>query len=57
MPAEQVYRTTPATDFKQRQSQYSVAGYEEKSSSPQWDEVIAKMAGEIKVQALPTVFR
>lgn len=50
MPAEPVYRTTPATDFKQRHAQYSVAGYEEKSSSPQWDEVIAKMAGEIKVR-------
>lgn len=33
-----------------RKSQYTAAGYEEKSSSPQWDEVIAKMAGEIKVR-------
>lgn len=33
-----------------RKSQYTVAGYEEKSSSPQWDEVIARMAGEIKVR-------
>jgi integron integrase len=33
-----------------RKSQYTVAGYEEKSSSPQWDEVIASMAGEIKVR-------
>lgn len=35
---------------RQRKSQYTVAGYEEKSSSPQWDEVIARMAGEIKVR-------
>jgi len=33
-----------------RKSQYTVAGYDEKSSSPQWDEVIARMAGEIKVR-------
>lgn len=35
---------------KQRASQYLAAGYQEKSSSLQWDEVIAKMAGEIKVR-------
>ena len=34
--------------FKQRQSQYSVPDYEEKSDSPQWDEVISKLADEIK---------
>jgi integron integrase len=33
-----------------RKSQYTVAGYEEKSSSPEWDEVIARMAGEIKLR-------
>ena len=33
-----------------RKSQYTVAGYEEKSSSPEWDEIIAKLAGEIKLR-------
>jgi len=33
-----------------RKSQYTVAGYEEKSSSPAWDEVIVKMAEAIKVR-------
>jgi len=35
---------------KTRKSQYTVAGYGEKSSSPEWDEVLAKMAGEIKLR-------
>ena len=42
--------STPLYKIKQRTSQYFIAGYEEKSSSPQWDELIAKMAGEIKVR-------
>jgi site-specific recombinase XerD len=33
-----------------RQSQYSVAGYEEKSESPEWDVLISKLADEIKVR-------
>lgn len=33
-----------------RKSYYSEAGYQEKSSSPEWDEVIAKMADEIKLR-------
>lgn len=33
-----------------RMSQYSVAGYEEKSDSPEWDAVMEKLAGEIKVR-------
>jgi integron integrase len=33
-----------------RKSFYSEAGYQEKSSSPEWDEVIAAMAAEIKVR-------
>lgn len=33
-----------------RQSQYSVAGYQEKSDSPEWDELIEKLADEIKVR-------
>ncbi|MDA8431326.1 MAG: integron integrase [Geobacteraceae bacterium] len=37
-------------EFKPRQSQYFVAGYQEKSSSPEWDELINKLAGEIKVR-------
>jgi integron integrase len=40
----------PFTTFKQRQSQYSVAGYEEKSDSPEWDDLLAVLAGEIKVR-------
>lgn len=35
---------------KQRQSQYSEAGYEEKSESPEWDALLATLAGEIKVR-------
>ena len=49
-PSEQVPPADQATYFKQRKSQYSVAGYEEKSSSLEWDEIIAKMAGEIIVR-------
>ena len=33
-----------------RMSQYSMAGYEEKSDSPEWDSLLAKLAGEIKVR-------
>lgn len=33
-----------------RKSFYSEAGYQEKSSSPEWDEVLSKMADEIKVR-------
>lgn len=33
-----------------RMSQYSMAGYEEKSDSPEWDAVLVKLAGEIKVR-------
>jgi len=40
----------PLPKTRQRVSQYSVAGYQEKSGSPEWDELIAKMAGEIKVR-------
>jgi len=36
--------------ISQRQSQYNEAGYQEKSSSPEWDEVMTKMAEEIKVR-------
>lgn len=34
----------------QQKSQYSVAGYQEKSDSQEWDDVLAKLAGEIKVR-------
>lgn len=37
-------------DGRFRPSQYSVAGYEEKSASPEWDEVMVKLAAEIKVR-------
>ena len=40
----------PLPDFKPRLSQYSVAGYQEKSDSREWDEVIDKLAAEIKVR-------
>lgn len=33
-----------------RRSHYSEAGYQEKSDSPEWDAVLANMAGEIKVR-------
>uniref|UniRef100_A0A831U0X3 Integron integrase n=1 Tax=Geobacter metallireducens TaxID=28232 RepID=A0A831U0X3_GEOME len=33
-----------------RHSFYNVAGYQEKSDSPEWDEVMAKLAAEIKVR-------
>jgi len=33
-----------------RPSQYFVAGYQEKSDSPEWDEVLGKLADEIKVR-------
>jgi integron integrase len=33
-----------------RPSQYKVAGYQEKSDSPEWDEVMARLADEIKVR-------
>jgi integron integrase len=38
----------PADRF--RQSQFNVAGYQEKSDSPEWDEVLGKLADEIKVR-------
>lgn len=34
----------------QQKSQYSVAGYQEKTDSQEWDDVLAKLAGEIKVR-------
>ena len=40
----------PIHSFIQRQSQYTVAGYEEKSDSPEWDVVLSKLADEIKVR-------
>jgi integron integrase len=40
----------PLSTISQRHSQYNEAGYQEKSSSPEWDEVLTKMAEEIKVR-------
>jgi integron integrase len=40
----------PQSSEHQRKSQYSVAGYQEKSVSPEWDAVLATMAAEIKVR-------
>lgn len=42
--------TAPLHAFKQRQSQYSEAGYQEKSDSLEWDKVLEAMATEIKVR-------
>lgn len=42
--------TSPILAFKKRQSQYSEAGYQEKSDSPEWDTVLEAMATEIKVR-------
>ena len=33
-----------------RKSQYAEAGYEVKSDSPEWDEMMEKLAAEIKVR-------
>lgn len=46
----EAFAPSAKTDFKSRQAQYSVAGYQEKSSSPEWDELIEKLADEIKVR-------
>jgi len=47
LPSANVF-TAPS--FRERPSQYSAAGYDEKSDSPEWDEVLAKLADEIKVR-------
>lgn len=46
LPRSTVWHPT----FNPRQSQYSIAGYQEKSCSPEWDELIDILAGEIKVR-------
>lgn len=38
------------TGSRNRLSQYSVPGYQEKSDSPEWDEILEKLAAEIKVR-------
>jgi len=43
-------QTTSPPAFKLRHSQYSEAGYQEKSDSPEWDMVLEAMATEIKVR-------
>ena len=40
----------PLPALNLRQSQYAEAGYQEKSTSPEWDMVLSKMADEIKVR-------
>jgi site-specific recombinase XerD len=42
--------STPIPAFTSRQSQYSLVGYQEKSSSSEWDELIDKLANEIAVR-------
>jgi integron integrase len=41
---------SPQPAVNQRESQYNEAGYQEKSDSPEWDEVLATLAAEIKVR-------
>lgn len=40
----------PHQESDPKKSFYNVAGYQEKSDSPEWDEVMAKLAAEIKVR-------
>jgi hypothetical protein len=45
------HRQRPSTTTgRYRPPQYNDAGYQEKSDSPEWDEVMAKLADEIKVR-------
>ena len=52
--ASEVHHVSEATPryavYSSRRSQYSAAGYQEKSDSPEWDDVLVKLAGEIKVR-------
>ena len=48
-PAPPWTQSEPPT-FSARKSQYSEAGYQQKSDSPEWDEVIAALAAEILVR-------
>lgn len=52
LPAFEPVAPTPRRELfsRLRASRYSEAGYEEKSDSPEWDEVIGKLAAEIKVR-------
>lgn len=45
---EEAGKSQPDSSF--RKSFYDVAGYQEKSNSPEWDELIGKLADEIKVR-------
>lgn len=47
---EQSMQAPQQNMFHQRQSQYSVAGYQEKSASPEWDGLLEALAAEIKVR-------
>lgn len=50
LPSGEAVPTALIPAFKQRQSQYSEAGYQEKSDSPEWDSALEAMATEIKVR-------
>jgi hypothetical protein len=39
-----------ATPFRKQPTMYNPAGYQEKSDSAEWDELLAKLAGEIRVR-------
>lgn len=39
-----------ASLFRKQPTMYNPAGYQEKSDSPEWDKVLAKLADEIKVR-------
>lgn len=49
-PSQRSQLIAPQTPVHQRKSQYSDAGYQVKSDSPEWDEVLEKLAAEIKVR-------
>jgi hypothetical protein len=54
MPAEQSFYVSEEAPrysiYASRKSQYTDAGYQEKSTSQEWDTVLATMAAEIKVR-------
>lgn len=52
LPVFEPVAPTPRRELfrRLRASRYSEAGYEEKSDFPEWDEVIGKLAAEIKVR-------
>ena len=50
LPQKETASAPPLPCFPGRVSQYREAGYAQKSDSPEWDELLAKLAAEIKVR-------